>query len=76
MIWPFDIFRVQDDGHVLWLEAVASLQDAKSRVESLILDSEGKFIVLNQVTGTRYHFPESIELPGGRAAEKRRAERN
>jgi hypothetical protein len=58
MLWPFDIFQVKNDGRVLWLEAVKSLQDAKSRVATLALESDGAFIVLNQVTGTRYHFPE------------------
>jgi hypothetical protein len=58
MLWPFDIFQVRNDGRVLWLEAVKSLQDAKVRVASLALESDSAFIVLNQVTGTRYHFPD------------------
>jgi hypothetical protein len=58
MLWPFDIFQVRNDGRVLWLEAVKSLQDAKVRVASLALQTDSAFIVLNQVTGTRYHFPD------------------
>jgi hypothetical protein len=58
MIWPFDIFQVRNDGRVLWLEAVKSLQDAKVRVARLALETDSAFIVLNQVTGTRYHFPD------------------
>jgi hypothetical protein len=76
MIWPFDIFRVQDDGHVLWIEAVASLQDAKRRVNTMILNSDSRFIVLNQVTGTRYHFPENPEWHPGMPRESSRTGRN
>ena len=61
MLWPFDIFQVRNDGRVLWLEAVKSLQDAKVRVASLALETDSAFIVLNQVTGTRYHFPDPAQ---------------
>jgi hypothetical protein len=76
MMSPFDIFRVQDDGHVMWIEAVASLQDAKKRVHTMILDSDSRFIVLNQVTGTRYHFPERPEWQSRTPGESGRPRRN
>jgi hypothetical protein len=58
MLWPIDIFQVRNDGRVMWLEAVKSLQDAKVRVACLALETDSAFIVLNQVTGTRYHIPD------------------
>jgi len=71
MLWPFDIFQVRNDGRVLWLEAVQSLHEAKARVARLALESDSAFIVLNQVTGTRYHFPDRTRPWNGQSIENK-----
>jgi hypothetical protein len=65
MSWPFDIFKVEPHGQVLWLEAVGSLPEARARVQELAKEIGAQFIVLNQLTGTRYHFPSAPATASG-----------
>src|SRR6267378_2282263 len=52
MIPPFDIFKVESSG-LRWIEAVADLERAKSRVNVLAASSPGEYIILNQETGEK-----------------------
>lgn len=52
MITSFDIFRVENNG-VRWLEAVANLEEAKSRVQQIAATAPGEFLLLNQCTGDK-----------------------
>jgi len=52
MIPQFDIFLVEDDGGVLWIESAESLEAAQSRVKQL--GRSGKaYIVLDHRTGQK-----------------------
>jgi hypothetical protein len=53
MIFKFDIFRVETTG-VLWLEAVASLDEAETRVKQLSKGNPTEFLILDQRTGSRH----------------------
>jgi hypothetical protein len=48
----FDIFRIENHG-VLWLEAAATLADARARVQELAVLSPCTFVILNENTGNR-----------------------
>jgi len=52
MTSPFDIFRVEPAG-VRWLESVASLEEARTRVQEIAATVRGEYLVLDQETGTR-----------------------
>lgn len=65
MLWPFDIFKLEPDGQVLWLQAVGSLLEAEAQVEKLANEAGAKFIVLNQLTGMRYYFPPTATARSG-----------
>ena len=44
----FDILREEPVGEFLWLEAVATLEAAASRVEALAKNTPGRFVVFDQ----------------------------
>jgi hypothetical protein len=50
---PFDIFRTEINGGVLWIESAATLEDAKARVQELGMRSPGEYLLLNQETGNK-----------------------
>ena len=52
MVPSLDIFKI-NGGDVLWREAVATLEDAKTRVRRLALSSPGEYLILDQHTGQR-----------------------
>ncbi|MGA7919526.1 MAG: hypothetical protein WCA38_07620 [Candidatus Acidiferrales bacterium] len=52
MVPPFDIFKVLD-GEPVWVEAIATLEDAKTRVRELMLSDTREYLILSQVTGNK-----------------------
>jgi hypothetical protein len=52
---PLDIFRVERQG-VLWMESVATLEDAKARIQQLAARESGEYVVLNHLTGDKIVF--------------------
>ena len=53
MTLRFDIFQAEIRGTVRWLEAAATLEDAKARVQELAARSSGEFLIYNQETGDK-----------------------
>jgi hypothetical protein len=54
MIDPFDIFKVEQNGSVRWVRAIADLQRAKSYIlKVLSIATAADYIILNQRTGER-----------------------
>ncbi|MGB6431073.1 MAG: hypothetical protein WBF06_10840 [Candidatus Acidiferrales bacterium] len=53
---PFDIFKAEPRGTVLWLESTATLEAAKARVKQLAATSGGECFIVNQQTGSRIHI--------------------
>ena len=45
---PFDIFRVDAGGTVVWLQSEATLEAAKARAEQFTAHSPGDYLVLNR----------------------------
>jgi hypothetical protein len=51
---PFDIFKVEQNGSVRWLRAIADLERAKSYVnKALVIAAPANYLILNQRTGAR-----------------------
>ncbi|MGB9447312.1 MAG: hypothetical protein WBR26_20105 [Candidatus Acidiferrum sp.] len=46
----YDIFRLDNDGRVIWLEPVMTLSDAQTRVQQLGAPGPGNYIIFNQKT--------------------------
>jgi hypothetical protein len=53
MFPPFDIFLTEAGGSVRWLEAAATLENAKARVQELAVRSPGEYLILSQKTGNK-----------------------
>jgi len=52
MTMPFDIFQIDPAG-VRWLESVASLDRAKTRIHELAVGSPGEYLLLDHKTGDK-----------------------
>jgi hypothetical protein len=50
---PFRIFRVQNDGDLHFIEALATLDEAKTRVRELGDVWPGEYVIDNEETGER-----------------------
>jgi hypothetical protein len=53
MVPPFDIFRLDKDGSLQWLQTADSLQAAKLRIEVLALSAPGQYVIFSQKTGNK-----------------------
>ena len=51
MVPPFDIFRVESDGHLAWRDTAETLELAKKRIETLMVNLPGEYIIYSQKTG-------------------------
>jgi hypothetical protein len=49
---PLDIFRLEPDGTMMWVEAVADFETAVARIESLA-QQEAEYYVFDLRTGSR-----------------------
>jgi hypothetical protein len=52
MIPPYDIFKVETTGS-RWIEAAATLEDAKACVQRLGALSPGEYLIMSQKTGNK-----------------------
>ncbi len=51
MIPPFDIFRVEIDGHLVWKGTAESLDLARLRIKILMDSEPGDYLIHSQQTG-------------------------
>ena len=68
MIPTYDIFRLEADG-THWVDAVISVEDAKTRIQELVELTPGQYIVLNQKTQEQFIVKGNAVIPHN-AAEK------
>ena len=52
MIPPYDIFKLETTGS-RWIEAAATLESAKARVQQLGGLSPGEYLIRSQITGSK-----------------------
>ena len=54
MIPPFDIFYKDDDGHLLWCDTAATLEDAKRKATDMTRSGlRREVVIFSQKTGNR-----------------------
>ena len=53
MIAPFDIFKTNKDGSLLWRGEARDLDDAKTRAEALARSEKTEYVIFSQRTGNR-----------------------
>jgi len=53
MIAPFDIFRTNEDGSLLWRGEASDLNDARVRAQALARLEKTEYIIFSQRTGNR-----------------------
>jgi hypothetical protein len=51
MLPPFDIFRVETDGHLLRKDTAETLVLARLRIKILMVSQPGDFVIYSQETG-------------------------
>jgi hypothetical protein len=51
MIAPFDIFKTEADGSLVWLGTAENLDTAKARVQSQGASKPGMYLIFSQTTG-------------------------
>ena len=51
MLPPFDIFRVETDGHIVWKDTAETLDLARLRIKILMVSQPGDFVIYSQKTG-------------------------
>jgi hypothetical protein len=52
MTLAIDIFRIDGDGP-RWIQAAASLEEARAHINKLAGASPGDYLVMNQITGSK-----------------------
>jgi len=50
---PLDIFRVTDDGKLLWRTTADSVESAARRIKMLMISEPGDYVVCSQQTGDK-----------------------
>jgi len=66
MLDPFDIFKVEQNGSVKWLRAIADVERAKSYVvKILVIAAPADYLILNQRTGERIIIQAATEQRDG-----------
>jgi hypothetical protein len=53
----FDIFKISEDGSLLWVETAGTLEDARSQVNGFQTTLANDYVVLNQKTGSKIVLP-------------------
>lgn len=61
----FDIFKIESEGNVCWLEAASTIEDAKTKALKLAAQAENGILILDQQTGNKL----IVENKSGKAEE-------
>jgi hypothetical protein len=64
----YDIFRRDETGGPIWIEAVADLETAKSRIIDLAAAAPGQYVVFNQRSGRMVSSGTVVASPTARAS--------
>jgi hypothetical protein len=51
MLPPFDIFRIESDGQLIWCASADSLNSAERRVKILMASTAADYLIYSQETG-------------------------
>jgi len=51
MISPLDVFKVEKDGKLRWLETAETVEAAKARIAVLAAKAPGEYVIYSQKTG-------------------------
>ena len=62
MLPPFDIFRVETDGHLVWKDTAETLVLARLRVKILMVSQPGDFVITAKRRGTRPSLNPMVRL--------------
>jgi hypothetical protein len=53
VIPPLDIFRVADDGKLIWMASADNLQSAQRRIRILMASQRSDYVIYDQETGDK-----------------------
>jgi hypothetical protein len=54
---PYGIFKIQQDGNALWIEAAEDLEAAKARARVLAEHFPGRYLIVDIATGETVTIP-------------------
>lgn len=63
MLPPFDIFRQEQDGKVLWLGTASSLAEAEERVAEAMNQERSDHLIVSLKTGKRQTVSPNLNRP-------------
>ena len=69
MIPPYDIFKRDETGDPVWIEAVSDLETAKCRIIELSSVAPGRYVVFNHSNGRMVSSGTVIASPAARVTE-------
>ena len=71
-LFCYDIFKRDDRGTPVWVEAAVDLENAKSRILELSAEAPGQYVVFNQATGRMVATGTVVASPGAGVRAPRR----
>jgi hypothetical protein len=54
-----DIFRIQPDGELVWIDSTVSLEDGRARVSKLMVNTPGEYFLFCQKTQEKIYVGKS-----------------
>jgi len=63
MTLPIDIFKIDSDGP-RWLQAAASLEEARAHIQKIAGAATGEYLLMNQVTGNKVVLKVNCDVDG------------
>ena len=71
-LFCYNIFKRDDRGNPVWVEAAVDLENAKSRILELSAEAPGQYVVFNQATGRMVATGTVVASPGAGVRAPRR----
>lgn len=71
----YDIFRRDDTGDPVWIEAVTDLEAAKGRIRELSAATPGRYVVFSQKSGRMVSGGTVLSSPAARTSHKESTDR-
>ena len=61
---PFDIFKKEDDGKVVWIDFTTTIQEAERKVAEAMISNPGSYAIVSLRTGRQRVIPPTTDESG------------
>ena len=73
MLAPFDIFRCDSEGKMLWVSSSSDIESAKTKIRELMRESPCDYLVFSQKTQNKLRFKKGEEIPSSLRSPSRKS---